>query len=86
MLQNLLIAQGLPIIEASRSHSDAPESVGLLWTLIIPTQIFAPDNTQPLQKTDIHATGGILTHSGSKRVAAEPRFDRADTWIGCSAD
>ena len=24
--------QGLPIIEASQSHSDTPHSVGLLWT------------------------------------------------------
>jgi hypothetical protein len=26
------VGQGLPIIEASRSHSDTPHSVGLLWT------------------------------------------------------
>jgi hypothetical protein len=27
-----LVGQGLIIIEASRSHSDTPHSVGLLWT------------------------------------------------------
>jgi hypothetical protein len=32
MAQQLLISQGLLIIEASRSHSDTPHSVGLLWT------------------------------------------------------
>jgi hypothetical protein len=28
----LLLGQGLPIIEASRSHSDTPHLVGILWT------------------------------------------------------
>jgi len=32
MAQQLLVGQGLLIIEASRSHSDTPHSVGLLWT------------------------------------------------------
>jgi hypothetical protein len=32
MAQQPLVAQGLLIIEASRSHSDTPHSVGLLWT------------------------------------------------------
>ena len=27
-----LVGEGLLIIEASRSHSDTPHSVGLLWT------------------------------------------------------
>jgi hypothetical protein len=30
--QQLLVGQGLRFIEASRSHSDTPHSVGLLWT------------------------------------------------------
>jgi len=32
MTQQSLVGQGLLIIEASRSHSDTPHSVGLLWT------------------------------------------------------
>jgi hypothetical protein len=32
MAQQPLTDQGLLIFEASRSHSDAPQSVGLLWT------------------------------------------------------
>jgi hypothetical protein len=32
MAQQPLVGQGLFIIEASRSHSDTPPSVGLLWT------------------------------------------------------
>ena len=30
--QQPLVGQGLLIIEASRAHSDTPQSVGLLWT------------------------------------------------------
>jgi hypothetical protein len=32
MAQQTLVSQGLLIIEASRSYSDTPYSVGLLWT------------------------------------------------------
>jgi len=32
MTQKTLVDQGLLIMEASRSHSDTPHSVGLLWT------------------------------------------------------
>ena len=32
MVQESLLGQGLLTIEASRSHSDTPHSVGLLWT------------------------------------------------------
>jgi hypothetical protein len=32
MAQQLLVGQGIFIIEASRSHSDTSYSVGLLWT------------------------------------------------------
>jgi len=32
MAQQPLVGQGLLIIEASQSHSDTPQSVGLIWT------------------------------------------------------
>jgi hypothetical protein len=32
MAQQPLVGQGHLIVEASRSHSDTPHSVGLLWT------------------------------------------------------
>jgi len=32
MVQQTLVGQGLLIIEVSRSHSETPHSVGLLWT------------------------------------------------------
>ena len=36
MAQEPLVGQRLLIIEASRSHSDIPHSVGLLWTFYQP--------------------------------------------------
>ena len=64
------VDQGL-IIEASRSHSDIPHSVGLLWTSE------QPDTTLT---TDIHATGGIRTRSPSRRAAADRRLRPRDHW------
>jgi hypothetical protein len=32
MVQKPVVGQGPVIIEASRSHSDTPQSVGLLWS------------------------------------------------------
>ena len=32
MKQKTLLGQGLLIFEASQSYSDAPQSVGILWT------------------------------------------------------
>jgi len=42
--QQLLVDQGFLIIEASRTYSVAPHSVGLLWRVIGPTQRTVPDN------------------------------------------
>jgi hypothetical protein len=39
-----------------------------------PTQRPAPDNTQYLQETDIHAPGGIRTHNPNKQAAADLRL------------
>jgi hypothetical protein len=74
MVRRPLVVQGLLITEASRSHSDTPHSVGLLWT-----------NDQPDAKTFTwqHTTfvtdrypcpGGIRTRNLSKRAAADPRL------------
>jgi hypothetical protein len=32
MVQQLLLGQDLLVLETSRSHSDTPRSVGILWT------------------------------------------------------
>jgi hypothetical protein len=66
------VGQGLLIIEASRSHSDTPHSVGLLWTSDQPEA-----DTSTWQHTtltgDIHASGGIRTRSPSKRMPQTAR-------------
>ena len=68
-----LVGQGLLIFENSRSHSDTPHSVGLLWTSDQPdAEASLPDNTQHSQETDIHAFSGIRTRNPSKRTAARP--------------
>jgi len=55
------VGQGLLIIEASRSHSDTPLSVELLWT-----------RDQPDVETYNSLTSGIRTHNPSIRTAEDP--------------
>jgi len=70
IVQQPLVVQSLHIIEASRSHSDTPHSVGLLS----PTQRPLLENTQHSGETDIHDLGGIRTSNPSKRTVADPRL------------
>jgi len=60
---------GLVIVEVSRSHSDTPHSVVLLWTRDH-LEFSLPDNTQHSQETGIHVPGGIRTRNPSRRAAA----------------
>jgi hypothetical protein len=57
-----------------------PHSVGLLRTLISPTQRTLPNNTQHSKETDLHAPVGIRTHNPSKRLAADPRLRTRGHW------
>jgi hypothetical protein len=68
MAQRVLFVQFLLIIEASRSHSDTPHSVGLLWTSDQPNA-----ETSIWQHTTLFAPGGIRTHNPSTPAAADPR-------------
>jgi hypothetical protein len=79
MTQQPLVGQGLLIIEATRSHSGTPHSVGFLWTIDQPDAETC-DNTQYAQETDIHAPGGIRTRNPSKRAAALPRLRPRGHW------
>jgi len=63
---------------ASRSHSDTPHSVGLLWTSDKPDA----ETSTWQHTTDIHAPGGIRTRNPSKRGVS----DRAFTGIGVLPD
>jgi hypothetical protein len=76
-----LVGQGLLIIEASRSHSDTPHSIGLLWTSDQPNaENFTWQHTQHSQETDRHATGGIRTPNPSKLATAHPHLRRRGYW------
>jgi len=76
-----LIGQGLLIVEASRSYSDTPHSVGLLRTIDRPVaETFLPNNTQQSQDKDIHAPGGIRTRNPSERAAADLRLRPRGLW------
>ena len=69
-----LVVHGFQIIEASRSHSDAPHSVGRTSD--------QPDaETSTWQQTDIHDSDGIRTHNPSTRVAHTHVLDRTATGI-----
>ena len=54
------------IIEASRPHSDTPQSVGLLWNS---DQLDAETSSNT---TYINATGDIQTRNPNKLVTTEP--------------
>jgi hypothetical protein len=47
LAQQPLVGQLLIIVEASRSHSDTPHSVGLLWTRDLPHGATAPSVPGP---------------------------------------
>jgi hypothetical protein len=81
MAQQRVMGHGLLIIEASRSRSNTPHSVGLLWAWDQPD---AETSTwQHSQETDIHDPGGIRTHNPSKQRPQTHALDRAVTTI-CS--
>ena len=82
MAQQPLVGQGLVIIQASRSHSDTPHSVRLLFT-----SDRSEAQTSTWQHTtltrDIFVPGGIRTSNTSKQAVANPRIrPRAYTGIG----
>ena len=70
--QQPLVGQGLLILETSRSHSDTPHSVGLLWTSNQPDAENPTWQNTISQQTDIHAPGGFRMRYPSKRAAADP--------------
>jgi len=66
--------QGLFVVEASRSHSDSLQSVGLLWTSDQPDEETSTWQHTTLQGTDIHVPGGARIRNPSKRAATDPRL------------
>jgi hypothetical protein len=80
--QQSLVGQGLLRMEASRSHSDTPHSVGLLWTSDQPDAETStwPHNTHKRQ-TSMRRAGFEPTIPARKRSQAHP-LDGAATGIG----
>jgi hypothetical protein len=73
------VGQGVLIHEASRSHSDAPQPVGLLWTsdmLVAETSTWQHTTLT----TNIDAPGGIRTHNLSRGAATDLRLRRRGNW------
>ena len=65
MAQQPLVGQRVVVIDASRSHSDAPNSVGLLFTSDQPNAVASTPKHTTLA-TDRHASGWIRTRNSSK--------------------
>jgi len=61
------------------THNDAPQSVGLLWTSDRPVAETSTSQHTTIT-TNIHVSGGILTHDHSRRAAEEPRLGPRDHW------
>ena len=80
LVQLSVVGQGLLVIEASRSHSHTPHSVGFLSTSDQPVAATSlPDNTQLSQQSSTPPTG-IRTRSPSKQATADPRLRPLDHW------
>jgi hypothetical protein len=61
-------------------HSNTPQLVGLLWSVISPTQRPLSDNTQHSQETGIHAPGRIRTRNAIKQAVADQRITLSGHW------
>jgi len=73
MAWNPIVGQGLRTLEASRSPSDTPHSIWLLYTSDQP-------DTQHLQQTDTHVPAGIRNRNPIKREPADPRLRPRGHW------
>jgi hypothetical protein len=73
MEQQHLVGQSLLIIEASLSHANTSQSVGLLWATEQPDAETSTWQHITL-RTDIHGSRGIRTPYPSKPEAADPRL------------
>jgi hypothetical protein len=70
----LLPFRVMTCFEASRSQSDTPHSVGLLWMCDQPIAGTIHESTQHSLQTDIHTHDGIRAPHHSQRATADPRL------------
>jgi len=64
------------------NHTQRRTTVGRTTSerMISSSQRPLPDNTQHIKQTDIHASGGILTHNFSRRAPADLRLGPRGHW------
>ena len=72
--------QGLLIVEPSRSHSDTPYSIGLLWTSVQPDAENSSWRNSTLTRNRLHDPCGIRTRNPSKRAAIDPGLRPSAHW------
>ena len=77
--QQHIVCQGL-LLEASRSHSDTPHSIGFLWTNDRPITQASTWYHTILTRDISHAPGGIRNLNPSKRAAAHPHLRTRGHW------
>jgi hypothetical protein len=76
MVQQILVGQGLLIIEASQSHTGTQTTVGRIpldeWSATPKGN--TPDNKQHSQQTDIHVHGGIKNPKSQQVSSRRPTY------------
>jgi len=83
MAHQPLVGQGLPIIEASRSHSDTPHSVGLLRTSYQVDTENSTWQTTPLTRDRCTCTQQDSNPQSQQASGRRPTaLGRAATWTG----
>jgi hypothetical protein len=80
MTDEIPARQGLPIFEASRSHTDTPRAVATLWMSDQPDAKTSTWQHKHSQGRYIHASGRIRTYNPSKRAAAYSSLRTRDLW------
>jgi hypothetical protein len=80
MAGQLLVGHVLLILEVSRSHSDAPHSVGLLCMRDQPDAESSPSQHSTLTRQRHQCQGGTRTRNPNKREAKVPRLRPCGQW------
>ena len=67
MVRQPLVGQGFPIVEASRSHTDTPQSIGLLWRAARYTDLYLTILNTHKSQTSMQQAGFEPTVPTSER-------------------
>ena len=80
MARHSLVDQGFLTVEASRSHPDTPQSVGLLW---MSDQLDAETSicqNATFTKRDVRTLGGNQTQNPRRQATADPSVTSLGHW------